>query len=805
MMPGKWSARTRALVLWLAGLLLCGIVVLQARFTADLSAFLPQTPTPEQKVLLDQLRDGVVSRLILVGIEGGDMASRAGVSKAMAQRLRGEATLASVSNGEPVNAERDQRFLFGNRYLLSPAVTPARFTADGLHAALADTIDLLASPAGMLAKPLLPRDPTGETVLLLERLAAGNRPRESHGVWVSRSGAGALLLVQTRAAAVDTDGQQQAMQQIRAAFEAARGEVPGAAELTLLMTGPGVFSVQSRQTIQAEVERLSAISAGIIIAMLLLLYRSPWALALGLVPVLSGALAGVAAVSLGSGVVHGITLGFGATLIGEAVDYSIYLFVQSRTAAARNGLADADVQRAWIRDFWPTIRLGMLTSIVGFSALLLSSFPGLSQLGLYSIAGLVTAAAVTRFILPHLLPANFQVRDISALGNAVGAAAQRAPLLRVPLALVVLAACVVVFLHRGALWNTELSSLSPVSQADQALDARLRADMGAPDVRYMVAVTGADREAALAASEKVGLQLEPLVAQGVLAGYESASRYLPSMATQRQRQASLPADGLAQRLAEASAGLPVRPALFTPFIDDVAAARARQPLQRADLDGTSFAIAVDSLMFERDGRWHALLPLTAPSGTSGTSSTSSAGGGIAADAVRAALARAAEPSALFVDLKAESDHLYSGYLNEAVLLSAGGLVAILVLLGSMLRSPRRALRVLLPLFAAVVSVVALLAATGQRMTILHLVGLLLICAVGSNYALFFDRPQNEAAEPIAPETLASMLFANLTTVAGFGVLGFSEVPVLQAIGRTVGPGAILALVYAAAFARVGRR
>jgi predicted exporter len=803
MMHGKWSVRTRALVLWLAGLLLCGFVVLQARFTADLSAFLPQTPTPEQKVLLDQLRDGVVSRLILVGIEGGDMASRAGVSKAMAQRLRGEAALASVSNGEPVNAERDQRFLFGNRYLLSPAVTPARFTVDGLHAALADTIDLLASPAGMLAKPLLPRDPTGETVLLLERLATGNRPRESHGVWVSRTGAGALLLVQTRAAAVDTDGQQQAMQQIRAAFEAARGEVPVAGELTLLMTGPGVFSVQSRQTIQTEVERLSAISAGIIIGMLLLLYRSPWALALGLVPVLSGALAGVAAVSLGSGVVHGITLGFGATLIGEAVDYSIYLFVQSRTMAARKGVADADVQRAWVRDFWPTIRLGMLTSIVGFSALLLSSFPGLSQLGLYSIAGLVVAAAVTRFILPHLLPANFRIRDISALGHAVGAAAQRAPLLRIPMALVVLAACVVVFLHRGALWNTELSSLSPVSQADQALDARLRADMGAPDVRYMVAVTGGDREAALAASEKVALQLEPLVAQGVLAGYESASRYLPSMATQRQRQASLPADGLAQRLADASAGLPVRPALFAPFIDDVAAARARQPLQRADLDGTSFAIAVDSLMFERDGRWHALLPLTAPSGISGTSETS--GAGIAADAVRAALARAAEPSALFVDLKAESDNLYSGYLNEAVLLSGGGLVAILVLLGSMLRSPRRALRVLLPLFAAVVSVVALLAATGQRMTILHLVGLLLICAVGSNYALFFDRPQDEAAEPIAPETLASMLFANLTTVAGFGVLGFSEVPVLQAIGRTVGPGAILALIYAAAFARGGRR
>ena len=792
--------RGRALLLWLAGLLLCGAVVLQARFTADLSAFLPQTPTAEQKVLLDQLRDGVVSRLILVGLEGGDMAARVEVSKRMAARLRSDAALATVSNGEPVNAERDQRFLFENRYLLSPAVNVDRFTVEGLHAALADTIDLLASPAGMLAKPLLPRDPTGENVQLLTRLAAGNRPRESDGVWISKSGNAALLLVQTRAAAVDTDGQQEAMASIVSAFDAARA-APGlsaASSLKLEMTGPGVFSVQSRQTIETEVTRLSIISAGIIIAMLLALYRSPWALALGLLPVLSGALAGVAAVSMGFGLVHGITLGFGTTLIGEAVDYSIYLFVQSRALAARDGTAvDADVQRAWVREFWPTIRLGMLTSIVGFSSLLLSTFPGLAQLGLYSIAGLVVAAAVTRYVLPHLLPKNFRIRDISALGHAVGWAAQRAPVLRMPLALLVVAACVVVFQHRAALWNTELSSLSPVSQADQALDARLRADMGAPDVRYMVAVAASSREAALVASDKVARQLDTLVAQGVLAGYESASRYLPSMAAQRARQASLPESGLAARLAEASAGLPVRPALFAPFIADAAAARGRAPLQRADLDGTSFALAVDSLMFERDGRWNALLPLNAPDQKNGA--------GIAADAVRAALAKAGEPSALFVDLKAESDHLYGGYLNEAILLSSGGLVAIVLLLGVALRSPGRVLRVLLPLSAAVISVVALLAATGQRMTILHLVGLLLIFAVGSNYALFFDKPRDGTNKPIAPETLASMLFANLTTVAGFGLLGFSEVPVLQAIGRTVGPGAVLALVYAAVFARGFRR
>ena len=115
------------------------------------------------------------------------------------------------------------------------------------------------------------------------------------------------------------------------------------------------------------------------------------------------------------------------------------------------------------------------------------------------------------------------------------------------------------------------------------------------------------------------------------------------------------------------------------------------------------------------------------------------------------------------------------------------------------RSPVRVLRIVAPLAAAVVTVTAGLALLGQQLIILHLVGLLLVVAIGSNYALFFDRP--DPSTPISPRTLASMLFANLTTVAGFGVLAFSSVSLLQAMGATVAPGVILALVYAAIFAR----
>jgi predicted exporter len=102
---------------------------------------------------------------------------------------------------------------------------------------------------------------------------------------------------------------------------------------------------------------------------------------------------------------------------------------------------------------------------------------------------------------------------------------------------------------------------------------------------------------------------------------------------------------------------------------------------------------------------------------------------------------------------------------------------------------------MLPLLAAVAIVIAGLHLAGERLHLLHLVGMLLIVAVGSNYALFFGR-QGESADPA---TLTSMLVACLTTTVGFGALALSKVPVLHAIGVTVGPGAILALLLAAAF------
>ena len=781
-----WFARA----VWLLVLALCALVVARTEFRADFSAFLPRQPTPEQQILVEQLQDGSGARVLLLGIEGSRSATLAALGQRMAATLRQDPLLRQVQNGESAGYATDQTLLFSARYLLSPQVMAERFSAAGLRQALQESLADLSSSTGLLTKELLARDPTGEMLALLDQLLPAGGPRLRHGHWFNAKGNRALLLVETQAAGSQLDAQEQAITHIRAAFaqaqQAASPQDPGAQSARLLVSGPGVFAVASRDTIRSEATRLSLISALIIVGLLYAIYRSFTALALGLLPVLSGALAGVAAVSLGFGMVHGMTLGFGTTLIGEAVDYAIYLFVQ------RSGTRDGE---DFMQRFWPTIRLGVLTSVCGFSALLLSGFNGLAQLGLFSLAGLLAAAAVTRWVLPGLLPRSFQVRDVTPLGLRLQRVVQLLRHGRYLLLALTVAAAILLGLRRDELWNHELGALSPVPQSTQQLDTELRADMAAPDVRHLVVIQAPDVQAALERCEALLPALDRLVLQGQLAGYVAPCRYLPSLATQRARQEALPdARTLQRNLEQALKGLPMHADFLAPFVAEVEAARTRALLTPADVQAASFSSALNATLTQTATHVSALIQLRAP--TAGPQAHE-----IAPARIRAALGSLLDQHTVLLDLKAASDGLYHQYLRQALLLSALGLAGIVALLAWQLRSARRVVAVFLPLIAAVLLVTAGLHLAGVRLNLLHLVGLLLIVAVGSNYALFFDAQDGSGQ---TPQTLASLLFANLTTVAGFGLLAFSDVPVLQAFGLTVGPGAIAALLFSAVLSRPAR-
>ncbi|MED5618429.1 MMPL family transporter [Ideonella sp. BN130291] len=772
----RWPRPRGAVVLalWLLAMALGGVLIARAHFSADLSAFLPVSPDARQRVLIEQLHNGVAARTLMVGIEGGDAAARAQASRALAAALRASGRFEQVHNGESTDWQAAGELLVAHRYQLSPAVNAQRFSTAGLRDAIDDTLSLLGTPAGAAVKPLLQRDPTGETQRIAEALIPANAPRSEDGVWVSRQAPRALLLLTTRAQGADLDAQAAAIAAVQAAFapQAQRG-------LQLQLSGAAVFAVDTRARIQHEATVLAIVGLFAVGGLLLAAFASLRALAVAMLPVATGVVAGIAAVSIGFGTVHGITLGFGSTLIGEAVDYAIYYLIQARAGGWQR----------WRLDNWPTVRLGLLTSVCGFAALVFSGFPGLAQLGVFSVAGLTAGALATRYVLPAVVPEGAAGRGLrSGLARLARAVVQHLPRARWAAWGLGAVCTAALLLQWGHLWRGDLASLSPVPRSAQALDQTLRADLGASDARTLVVANGADLQATLRDAEAAGARLDALVEQGALAGYDSPVRLLPSEATQQARLASLPDEAtLRVRLAEATQGSPLKAERLQPFLDDVQAARHAAPVTPTMLAGTPLKPVVDALLFQRStGGWSALLPLQPGPKPVDAAQVRQALAGLSADIQ-------------VVDIKQELDNLYERYLHEALVQALLGALAVVAVVWLQLRSWRRLLAVCLPLVLAVLLTLGALAAFNVALGILHLVGLLLVVAVGSNYGLFFDQWRH-GGDP-SDDTLASLLLANITTVVAFGLIALSDIPALSAIGRVVAPGALLALLLSAVFAR----
>ena len=782
--------RVAVLLLWAALMALAAWQITRSTFTADLSAFLPATANAQQQVLIDQIKGGAPARTLFIGIEGGSAAQRATASRQLAAALRASGHFEQVSNGENDAWAGVGTWMFERRYLLSPAVTPERFTAAGLREGIDDTLSMLGTPGGNALKGLLAQDPTGEVQRIAESMIPVRAPRTDDGVWVGREldgGVGAsppraLLLAGIRADGADLDAQQAAITTLRAAFAAVKAPTP---ELRLLVSGTPVFSVDSRAQIESEIEWLAIVGTVLMSALLLLAFASPLALGVAMLPVATGVVVGIVAVSLVFGNVHGVTLGFGSTLIGEAVDYAIYYLIQAGGRAGPNS-RDGTGWRHWLANGWPTVRLGLLTSLCGFAALLFSGFPGLQQLGVFSLAGLVGAVLATRYLLPVLMPDGARGMGLRRqMGRASRAVIAVLPRTRGLWLVLGLASAVLVW-QRDGLWDAKLSSLSPVSKEALALDASLRADIiSGSDGGAFVVVQGDTAELALQHAEAAVERLEALVNERVIAGFDSVTRFLPSLQMQQRRQSALPEPAALQAaLLEATAGGPLKAERLAPFVQAVAQARSLPLATPETAAGTAIAPLLNTLMLRRpDGSTTALLPLQ-PVGES-------------VDLARVKAALQGVPQAQVLDISGELGGMYRRYLGEARTQAALGGLGVLLMVAVALRKPRRVLAVCQPLLLAVLLTLGGLALLQVPMGILHLVGLLLVVAVGSNYALFFDMLQH--GSEASDDTLASLLLANVTTVLGFGLIAVSHIQALSAIGMVVAPGSLLALVLAAAF------
>jgi len=739
------------------GVLLSVYLASALHLRSDLSFFLADEQAQADRFLLRQLQQGDANRVLVMALaaestnESAHSDKLAQLSKTLTRAFQASGYFSAVNNGAyditAFNA------LYPYRYLLSPMLDKQdRFTQAALKQDFARVLQHLQILLTPQQQQHLAADPQNTWIQWFKQWRQPALQRQ-YGVWFDQQQR-AILLLKTQAPGFDLAQQQILVDYLH---ETVQAQTQGFA-VAPVITGAPIFALAAREAIRHQIQVLSVIASALLLVFLYAIFRSCASIGLIMLPMGFAILVGMAVVNALYGYVHGITLAFGITLLGVAVDYPIHLL-------AHRQRAQSPVQT--LHHIWPSLRLGLATTIIGFFAITFSDFSGLSQLGVFAISGLITAACVTYTVLPTFSSQPVHRRFTLSMQN-------RCCYRRLAGGLM-LGSCLWLGWQGGSLWEDDLSALSPVPAAQKRSDFALRQAMNVPELRFMLVTQGDSSEQVLQQAEALAPILDQWQAQGVISGYDSAAHYLPSVQRQQHRQQRLPeADELQQQLNLALIDSPLKASVFTPFRTAIARS---QYLTARTLEnvGAPLLGQVQRLLYAESAHWVGILPLM----------------GVVPEKLQAQAWPAANTE--LVDLKQRSQQVLRDYRMQALswfALGTGLIVGVL-----MLFSPNRVrlLGLVLPFSGAVLLTMSSLTLLGFTLSIFHLVTLLLVVGLSIDYSVFLQAVgAGDDAEQVGM-TLNAVGICSVSTLIMFGALAFSSLPVLQAIGLTASLGTIFAL------------
>ena len=727
----------------------------------NLLALLPPT---ERNALAEaavgRLADAAGKRVVfLVGHAASEPAIHA--ARSFAGRLRESgAFLHVVADLPPIDAQQLPRFYAPYRFNVLSAADRAAF--------LTAPADLEGRLQGKLYAPFrfgpalsVADDPLGLGDDWLAGLPLRNlRLSSDDGLLVAHDGGmtWALVSAELRGSSYDSEIQRS----VAAAVERAEAAVLAAwPQARLLRTGTVFYAEAARRSAEREFDLIAGGSLAGMLLLLYLVFRSPRPLALGLLSVGFGIAMAVTATVAVFGELHLITLVFGASLIGEAIDYAIQYF------AAWLGAGRQWEPMAGLRRIAPGLRLALATSVLSYAALMLAPFPALSQIALFALVGLSSACLTVFLLLPWLLqkPGRRDPEAAVAGARRLLLAWQRHVGRRAGVAIAggLLALSLPGWLQLAGDDDVRLLISRPPALVEQ--EARIRELTGFSSSSQFYLVEGETAEAVLRRQEALAERLLASVRQGVLSGFTDAASFVPSRERQTENrqlwQARVFAEtaGLAATLD--AAGL--REAVAATMTKDFKSS-AERFLHIDDWLAAPFSMPFRHLWLGRQaaGGFAGIVQLQ---GLRDASALAFVGDGLA--------------GVTFVDKAGSVSQLFRQYRQWGALWLPGAALLVFFVLCLRYRPPQ-AIVMLAPTAVAMAVALGLFGYLGAPLTLFNLMALMLVLGVGVNYSIFLaEGGVNTAA------TLAGVLLSAGTTLLSFGLLGLSSMPALAGFGTTL--------------------
>jgi predicted exporter len=763
---------------------LLAYVVFNFRLTSDINHFLPDSEDGELAALSRQIADSEVSRTMILAIEAKDTPTAIRASRMFEESLRVEPRVASeisfLEGGPTSGLERALFALYDPRRLsfLAPDEEAARsrLSDEGLRAAARHLREELRGPLSPLASRVAPRDPFLTIPTLFARLekSRANSLDVVDGRFVSRDGRTAILFMGTSASAMDARAQAPLLEGVSDAFAAISEDFP-ADSLRLEQSGLNRFATWAAEAIESDVKRVSIVSAALLCVFLLFLFRSLRFVGLAAIPVGLGVLAGCAAVLAVFGRLHGITLAFGASLIGVSIDYVVHLYCHHSIVRPSGGA------QASLRAIMRPLATGAITTTAGFAVLSASALVGLREVACFAVVGILTAFLATVVVLPTLMAdTGAEVAARARLVVGVGRGfdwlrSHRTGFALVPLAAIVFVAVVL----PGARWNSDLASLNRMDPALVAEDDHVREKVTRfEQMRFVVSI--GDREGeALDTNDVIADRLRGAIEADALVAMRSVASLLPG--PRRQLEVAMVAkndQSLPERLRRIFSEEGFSEGAFDPFL----ASLSEAPPEPLAFDALLRSPAGSLFRSFRVRLGERVGFITFLDGVS--------------DAEDIETRLADVPGAIFLRQSDLFNAAQLEYQESTTELLVWGLLGVLGLLGLRYREWRRTLVTFVPSVLAAGVTVSVLTLAGRGLDLISLTALLFVVSMGVDYSVFMVDAYDEADPKCVVAALCGALLACLSTVVAFGLLAVSAHPVLSNLGLTAAVGIATSLLLA---------
>jgi len=582
-----------------------------------------------------------------------------------------------------------------------------------------------------------------------------------------------LVFAQPAASPYDAGVQAAATAALAAARAVMAREHSG---VRLAQTGAVFHGAAAKAQAESEMNRIGGITLAAVLAMLWAVFRSARHLWIGTLPIAAGLIVATAACLMLFGRLHLLTLGCGATLIGVAIDYSLHFF------ALQLGEGQAWRAESGVKRLLPSLVLGALTTLAGYCLLLVLPFPGLRQMALFSIVGILVAALAVGLWFPMLMrrPLARETPGVLRLPARILARARRiyGPR-RLGFGLAALALLALPgWIALGS--QDDVRSLIAAPPELAATDALLRdlASFGGGNQLFLVEAPSA--EELLARERSLQRALAGVKERGGLSRTQTVADFVPAMSEQEAAHALL-----LRLWQDGQMPAALRQAGFTDAVVSATgeALRQSQALTRAAW------LASPLGWRQRELALTDTASIVLPQGHRHV----------------APLREAARdlPGVTLIDKPGSVSNLFGQYRR----LTGWALLAAFPLSGLLLArryGGRGALAVLMPVAAAIGVTLALLGWAGEPLTLFHVLGLLLVFGMGIDYSIFLY--EDGAADPAV---FLGVLLAAATTLLSFGLLSLSTMPALRGFGLTIflgiGFSALAAPAVLAWHAQDGRR